>query len=229
MSRIKFGGVVVLLLLSVVSLRAQSLKDLFSKESAKDAVTSVTGGLTLKGSSIVGEWDYVKPAVSLSSDSALKGVAGSIAMTQVEDKMAVYCSKVGITAGKFGFVFKSDGTFTSDVSGKSLGGSYSVDSASGKISLTYKAVKLVNIGTITAAATLTDDTLSMLFPLESLVKLLSAAAASSSFSELKALSTIAEKYKGINAGFSLSGKAVISGGDAVEEVEKAVDLLDKLF
>ncbi len=231
MKKIKVFSIAMALMVSSASLRAQGFKDFFSSGSASDVVASVTGGITVTNSSIVGEWKYVEPAVELSSDSALTDVAGSLASSQLEDKLSTYCEKVGISAGKFAFVFNSDGSFTSNVGNKSLGGTYNVDSETGKISLSYKAVRAVNIGTLTASTTLTSNSLSLLFPADNLLKLLSAVASISSKPELKALSTLTKQYDGISLGFSLSGTAVVDSSNAsvATGVDKAVNALGKFF
>ncbi len=230
MNKTKVFSAVFALMFSCASLNAQSFKDILTSSTTSDVVSSVTGGLTITDSNIVGTWKYVEPAVELKSDSALSNAAGSLASSQIEDKLNKYCSKVGITAGKFAFVFNSDGTFTSNVGSKSLGGSYSVDSETGKITLSYKAINTIKIGTLTASTTLTSNSLALLFPADNLLKLLSAVASVSSRAELQLVKTITEQYNGVGVGFSFSGKvATTSAASTATDVKNAVNAISKFF
>ncbi|MFI3333237.1 MAG: DUF4923 family protein [Rikenellaceae bacterium] len=231
MNRSKLLLVAVAMLLSSVSLRAQSITDLISSGSVSDVVTSVTGGLTISSSNIVGEWNYVEPAVELSSESLVSSAAGTVVSSQIESKLDTYCSKVGITSGDFAFVFNSDNTFTSNIGSRSLGGSYSVDGTSGTITLKYSAVSSINIGSLTASTTLTSTSLSLLFPADKLLSLFSALASSSSDGDLQLLSSLSEQYDGISIGFMLSGKVATdsSTSSTASQVESAVNAISKFF
>ncbi len=231
MNRSKFLVAAVAMLLSSLSLKAQSLTDIISSTSVSDIVSSVTGGLTITSSNIVGEWNYVEPAVELTSESLVSSAAGTVVSSQIESKLDSYCSKVGITAGDFAFVFSSDNTFTSNIGSKSLGGSYSVDGTNGTITLNYSAVSSINVGSLTATATLTSTSLSLLFPADKLLSLFSALASSSSDSDLQLLSSLSEQYDGINIGFMLSGQVVTesSTSSTASQVESAVSAISKFF
>ncbi len=239
MNKTKFLVATIALLFSTISLSAQSLSDIVSAVSSSsstsstvsDIVSSVTGGLTVSASSIAGEWDYVEPAVELSSESLLTSAAGSVVSSQIESKLDTYCSKVGISAGQFAYVFSSDGTFTSNIGSKSLGGTYTVDSDNSTITLNYTAISSISIGSLTASTTLTSTSLSLLFPADKLLTLFSAVASASGSSELATLSALTEQYDGISLGFSLSGEAVTttSSSTTSSTVQSAVSALSNLF
>ncbi len=232
MNRSKLFVATLMLLFTTSTLSAQSLSDLFSSSSVEDVITTVTGGTTLSAAKIVGEWDYVQPAVELSSDSIVSTAAGSVVSSQIETKIESVCSKVGISSSSFAFVFSSDGSFTSNIGSKQLGGSYSVDADAGEITLTYSAVSSINIGSLTASATLTSSSLSLLFPADKLLSLLSALGSSSSNSEIELLSSLVSEYNGMNLGFELAGEAA---EDSTEEsstaskIEDAVSTISKWF
>ncbi|MFI3285871.1 MAG: DUF4923 family protein [Rikenellaceae bacterium] len=227
MNRSKLLFATFALFISSFSLHAQSLSDIISAASSSDVVSSVTGGITLSNDKIVGEWDYVQPAVELDSDSVVSTAAGSLVSSQIEAKLSTYCTKVGIKAGSFAFVFGSGNTFTSNIGSKQLSGTYTIDAESGTITFNYSASTL-NIGKLTANATLTSSSLSLLFNADKLLSLFSALGSSSN-EELQLLSSLSEQYNGLKLGFELKGEVVESASSTTDKVESAIDAVSKWF
>ena len=86
-----------------VHTNAQSLKDILSSSTVKDAVTSLTGGKSVTSANLSGTWNYVNPAVLLEGDNALKNVAAGAASGEIEKKLQSYCDKIGIKSGTFSY------------------------------------------------------------------------------------------------------------------------------
>ncbi|MDO4756575.1 MAG: DUF4923 family protein, partial [Parabacteroides sp.] len=116
---------------------AQSLMDILKSSTVKDAVASVTGGMKLTVDELSGTWTYVKPAVNLKGDDALKNVAGSLATSELEKKLKENCEKVGVSEGMFSYTFNTDSTFNCNLKGKSLGGTYSLDTEAKTIQMKF--------------------------------------------------------------------------------------------
>lgn len=70
-----------------VHTNAQSLKDILSSSTVKDAVTSLTEGKSVTSANLSGTWNYVNPAVLLEGDNALKNVAAGAASGEIEKKL----------------------------------------------------------------------------------------------------------------------------------------------
>ncbi len=222
----------LVLLLGSSALKAQSLSDLFSSTSATDVVASVTGGSSITASNVEGEWDYVSPAVELSSDNVLTSAAGAVVTSQLESKLSDVCTKAGIEAGTFAFVFNSDMTFTSNVKGKNLGGSYTVDADNGTITLNYGVYNTITIGSLTANVTLVSSSMSLLFAADKLLDLISAISTVSSNDTIATVAALAEQYNGVKMGFELNGGSTSTSttSTAVEAATSAAtSALSKLF
>ncbi|MFI3268220.1 MAG: DUF4923 family protein [Rikenellaceae bacterium] len=191
------------LMLSSQAIKAQTLTNIISTVSS--AVTAVTGGETLSASGIAGTWTYNEPAMELESDGILSSVAGSAVATQLESQLSTQFEKVGITSGTFSFTFASDLSFSCTVKGKSLSGTYTIDSANSKIALKFSAAGTVNIGTMNAYATLSGSSLSLLFSADALLTFIEKVSSlTSSSASLSTIASLAENYDGLLLGFGLT-------------------------
>ncbi|MFI3281355.1 MAG: DUF4923 family protein [Rikenellaceae bacterium] len=218
----------MILLFGSTALKAQSISDLFSSTSVTDVVASVTGGTTLSSSNVTGEWNYVSPAVELSSDSVLTSAAGAVATSQIESELSDLCTKVGIEPGTFAFVFNDDLTFTSNVKSRDLSGTYTIDSTNSQITLKYSALGTISIGTLTADTTLIGDSMSLLFNADKLLSLISAIGSISSNESVQLLSSLAEQYDGVKLGFELATESTVEES-TTSAVESAVSAISKWF
>ncbi len=181
----------------------QSLKDILKSSTVKDAITSVTGGSKLTAESLQGTWTYVNPALQLKGDNALKNIAGSVASSELEKKLSEYCAKVGIVEGVFNYTFSSDSTFTSQLKGKTLSGTYSVNAEESTIEFHYGKLGKSKLTTMTANVVLSGDQLSLLFNADKLLDFLSKLSSVSSNSTLKTINSLMSQYDGMMLGFEL--------------------------
>lgn len=178
------------------------LKSAANSSTIKSAVESATG-ISLNAS-IIGTWTYTGSAVSLKSDNKLTKIAGNAAVASVSDKLDGYLEKIGIREGTFGYTFASDSTFTTTFKGKTLKGTYSI-SQDGK-RLTMKYGSQMQLLSMTGEMSVTASSCRILFEADELMtflKRVSKVAGTRSSSGMAALSTVLDKYDGVNLGFEL--------------------------
>ena len=192
------------LLFLVTGVQAQSLKDILNSSAVRDAVTAVTGGKQLSVENLAGTWTYVNPAIQLEGDNALKNVAASVAASEIEKKLNEYCAKVGIEAGAFNYTFNADSTFTSQLKGRTLNGTYSFNAEEKTIELKYGKLSKLNLATMTAYVVLSDDQLSLLFNVDKLLDFLTKLSSLSDNTALQTINKLASEYDGMKLGFELS-------------------------
>lgn len=178
------------------NVQAQSLKDLFNKENIEKVVNAVSGKST--AIDITGTWTFTGSAIEFESDNMLQKAGGTVAASAAEKKLNEQLGKVGIKSGKMSFTFNADSTFTSNVSGKKLSGTYSYDSSTEKMNL--KFAKLVSFNT---QINCTSTNMDMLFNSDKLLKLITYLASKSNNSTLKSISSLADSYDGMLLGFSM--------------------------
>ena len=199
-----FELTVCALLFLVTGVQAQSLKDIWNSSAVKDAVTAVTGGKQLSVENLAGTWTYVNPAIQLEGDNALKNVAASVAASEIEKKLNEYCAKVGIEAGAFNYTFNADSTFTSQLRGRTLNGTYSFNAEEKTIELKYGKLSKLNLATMTAYVVLSDNQLSLLFNVDKLLDFLTKLSSLSDNTALQTINKLASEYDGMKLGFELS-------------------------
>lgn len=181
----------------------QSLKDILKSSAVKDAVTAVTGGKTLSIENLAGTWTYTSPAVQLEGDNALKNVTGSVATAELEKKMKEQCAKVGIVEGTFKYTFNTDNTFTCVLKGRTLSGTYTLDTSAKTVTMNFGKTSKLQLAKMTASVTLADDQLSLLYDADKLLNFLTKLSSLTSNSTVQTLSSLANQYDGMKLGFEL--------------------------
>lgn len=183
---------------------AQSLMDILKSSTVKDAVASVTGGMKLSVDNLSGTWTYVKPAVNLKGDDALKNVAGSLATSELEKKLEENCEKVGISEGMFSYTFNTDSTFNCNIKGKSLNGTYSLNAEAKTVQMKFgsKSGKL-NLLKMNAEVVLMNNQLTLLFEADKLLDFLAKLSSLSGSATLQSITKLTDQYDGISLGFEL--------------------------
>ncbi len=187
-----------------MSVKAQSLSDLLNSSTVSDIVDDLLGGGTATSSNVVGTWSYSAPAVELTSTSTLAAAAGTAITSKVESTLSSYCEKAGITAGKLIVTMGSDSSFSFALSGgKSVSGTYSITDGVATFSFTASSISL---GSIDSKASVSGDSLSLLFTADKLLSLVTSLSNSSS-STLSSLSSVISNYDSmlVGLGFTQSG------------------------
>lgn len=174
----------------------------------KDAVENLAGTLLqqsdLSVADLVGTWKYNAPACEFQSDDLLKKAGGSLVSNQIEEKLAGIYSKVGLTADQFSYTFAADSSFTCQLKDRSISGTVSKEEDSEQFILHYNAVEgLLNIGSVKVFIQKGENTLSIMYEADKLLKILSAIGSATQNTTLNTIGQIAEGYDGLLVGYEL--------------------------
>ena len=145
-------------------------------------------------------WKYSKPGCAFTSENLLAKAGGEIAASKIEEDLSKYYSKFGFSKSNTYFTFKTDGTFSAKIDGKSWNGTYTFDEKTHAIQL--KGLLLSASG----FATRTTNGISLLFEqkkLLTLVKTLSKLNLTGS-TTMSAVSSIVDNYDGVRVGFEMT-------------------------
>lgn len=183
----------IVLMMTAVPCKAQSLKDLLGK--ATEVVQAVTGTGSVN---MEGTWVYSGSSIEFESDNLLSKAGGSVAANAAEKKLNEYLTKVGIKEGNTKFAFAQDSTFTVTWNGKVKKGTYSYDASTKKVTLAFG--KLL---TIHPKLTATNSELDLLFEADKLLKLITYLTSKSGNSTLQGISSLANNYDGMLMGLAL--------------------------
>lgn len=143
-------------------------------------------------------WKYSKPGCAFISENLLAKAGGEIAANKVEEKLSEYYSKFGFSSSNTYFTFKTDGTFTAKIDGKSWQGNYTFDEKTHAIQM--KGLIL----SMSGYATKTANGISLLFDQKKLLNLIKTMGALKGSSTLSAIGTIANNYDGMRVGFEMT-------------------------
>ena len=143
-------------------------------------------------------WKYSKPGCAFTSENLLAKAGGEIAANKVEEKLSEYYSNFGFSGSNTYFTFNTDGTFTSNIDGKSWQGNYTFDEKTHAIQM--KGLLL----SMSGYATKTTNGISLLFDQKKLLNLIKTMGALKGSSTLSAIGTIANNYDGMRVGFEMS-------------------------
>lgn len=192
------------------------LKDLLNavssqsgKSDAGDALGklgSVISGLTASSdfelTDLQGTWAYESPAVTFQSDNALQKVGGAAAATAIEQKLAPYYAKAGITAMKL--TVNEDMTFEMALKRGTLKGTVSKDD-NGNLEFHFSAFGKINLGKVGAYATKSFNSLNLTFDISKLISIVKTVSSVANISSLNTINSLLSSYEGIYAGFKLKG------------------------
>jgi len=159
---------------------------------------SFIGSTTVKAQDLVGTWNYSTPGCAFSTENMLAKAGGEVAAAEIKQKLASPFSTVGIKKGNTSITFNSNNTFTATVAGKQMGGNYTFDEATQKITL---QMLLLNVN---CYAKKNSDGIGILFESSKLLTLLQTAATLSGNSTLNTLSDLSKHYDGVRMGFDMT-------------------------
>lgn len=160
---------------------------------------SLLGNTTLSQKDIIGTWHYSSADCVFESENFLMKAGGEVAAAKVEEKINATLTKLGLTGEQITFTFNTDNTYTASIKGRVIQGTYALDVANKKLTLTY----LNGLGTITPQIAKTGNKMSLLYDADKLLKFLTTISAVSNNSTLKSLSTLLESYDGMLIGWEL--------------------------
>jgi len=166
--------------LCCVSLSAQSFGDLLKKASdglnlgstAKDYVSALLGKDKVTAEDLVGTWTYSEPVLVLESDQVLGKIGGAVMAQTAEKKLSSVMEKIGVKPGVVKMTFNSDGTYTCELNGHTIRGTYEVQDATltlKKLNFTALSANVKKTGNSLQLAVQADKLLTLVSSLTSIV------------------------------------------------------------
>ena len=160
--------------LCCVSLSAQSFGDLLKKASdglnlgstAKDYVSALLGKDKVTAEDLVGTWTYSEPVLVLESDQVLGKIGGAVMAQTAEKKLSSVMEKIGVKPGVVKMTFNSDGTYTCELNGHTIRGTYEVQDA-------ILTLKKLNFTALSANVKKTGNSLQLAVQADKLLTLVS--------------------------------------------------------
>lgn len=196
-----------------------------STKSTSTSTSNVLGGLgnlvagllgtdKVNQKSIVGTWNYAKPAVVFESEDLLTNVGGMAAGKAVEEKLQTYLDKIGFTAGKVKMTFNEDGTGKITYGSKNIPFQWSVaDSdltinlASGTLSMFTSSSNLSKYTSFKMNCKVNLTNIQLSFKADKLLqfisKVVSAAGSATNNSTISTITSLANKVDGMYLGLTL--------------------------
>ena len=161
-----------------------------------NVLTSLLSGTT-KAESLVGTWTYSAPKVVFESENVLAKIGSTVASSKIESTLESQLKKVGFTAGATKMTFNSDNTCSLNVGGKDWAGTYQFDASTKTMTVTGA----FGVGTMKCTATVSGNSLYMLFDADALLKLATNLTSNTSSSSI---STILKSYNGLKLGWTMT-------------------------
>ncbi len=202
------GNVGSALLSNAVSGSTTGTTTTTTTSSSTSSTTSLLGSLlsgilgsssSLSQSDILGTWSYTGSDCVFESENFLMKAGGEVAASKIESQMNSSLEKIGIKQGACSFTFNSDNTYTATIGGRTISGSYSLDTANKKITMTY----LAGIGKMTPHIAKSGNKLSLLIESDKLLTLAKGASALSNGTAMKTVSSLLSSYDGMLVGLQL--------------------------
>lgn len=162
---------------------------------------NVLGTKDIKLENLVGTWTYSSPAISLESDNALQKIGGAAATGAIEQKLAPYYQKAGVT--DLVLTVNQDYTFTMKMRMATMSGVIEKEENGGLI-FNFKAFNKINLGKVQTMASLAGNSLTLTFDVSKLKSVVEKVATVSNNQTFKSVSTLLSAYEGIYAGFKVT-------------------------
>lgn len=202
MRKIKtFSAVVVFAITTSVTLAScgagSLLQTIGSGGTLANAFTSVIGLDKVTKQGLVGTWKYDGPGCAFTSKNLLAKAGGEVAATKIEQELAPYLQKTGLSAQNTFVSFNEDGTFKATIAGKNISGTWTLDEETAKVSM--KTLLL----TINCYAKREYGGIALLFESKKLLNMLQILATMSGNDTVKKVGELSKNYDGIRLGFDI--------------------------
>lgn len=162
-----------------------------------NAFTSVIGLDKVTKQGLVGTWKYDGPGCAFTSKNLLAKAGGEVAATKIEQELAPYLQKTGLSAQNTFVSFNEDGTFKAAIAGKNISGTWTLDEETAKVSM--KTLLL----TINCYAKREYGGIALLFESKKLLNMLQILATMSGNDTVKKVGELSKNYDGIRLGFDM--------------------------
>ena len=159
---------------------------------------SVLGLNKVTESTLIGTWKYAQPGCAFTSENLLAKAGGEVAAQKVKSELLTQYSNMGINSSNTYFTFKEDKTFSGKVAGKSVNGTYVLNTNNGQITLKTLLFSLngyVNLNT---------SGMSLLFESQKLLSILQTVGSMSGNASVATISEVSKNYDGVRLGFDLT-------------------------
>ena len=175
---------------------------LTSGNTINNLLSTFLGGVPINEESLYGTWTYQGVDVAFESENLLAKAGGAVAAGTVEQKIDEQLQKFGIKPGSVKFTFNKDHTFTANLGGKNISGTYTFDPKTRQLNL----VAALGLFNQTATVGTNGKGISLLFPADKLLALATTAGSllGQSNSTISALSSLLQNYKGMQIGLGLT-------------------------
>ncbi|MBQ3324432.1 MAG: DUF4923 family protein [Muribaculaceae bacterium] len=157
----------------------------------------VIGHVKLDQRELVGTWVYSEPGCAFTSENLLAKAGGSVAATQVKQRLATVYNSVGIASNNTYFAFDQNGRFEAKVRGIPLSGTYTFEPNNSKINLK------TTLFTIPAFVTRTTNGLSLTMESKKLLNVLQTVTALTGNSTLSTVGELSKNFDGVRMGFDM--------------------------
>ena len=179
-----------------------------------DFVAGLLGTDKVNQKSLIGTWNYTRPAVVFESENMLTNVGGMAAGKAAEDKLQTYLDKIGFTAGKVKMTFNEDGTGKVTYGSKNISFQWSVTDSDLTINLASSTLSKFTSGSnlskytsfkMNCKVNLTNIQLSFKADklLDFISKIVSAAGTATNNSTISTIAGLANKVDGMYLGLTL--------------------------
>lgn len=175
---------------------------LTSQNTFDNLLSALLGGTKLTEEALYGNWTYQGVDVAFESESLLSKAGGVVAAGTIEQKIDEQLQKYGIKPGAVKFTFNQDHTFTANLGGKALTGTYTYNPETRQINL----VAALGLFNQTATVGSSAKGISLLFPADKLLTIAQMAGGllGQSNSTISALTSLVGNYKGMQIGLALA-------------------------
>lgn len=175
---------------------------LTNQNTLSNLLSTFLGGVTLNEEALYGTWTYQGVDVAFESENLLAKAGGAVAAGTVEQKIDEQLQKFGIKPGAVKFTFNKDHTFTANLGGKNVSGTYTFDPKTRQLNL----VAALGLFNQTATVGTNGKGISLLFPADKILSLAQVVGGllGQSNSTIGALSSLLTNYKGMQIGLGLT-------------------------
>ena len=166
-------------------------------ETISNIIYNVIGLSKLNEQDLYGTWSYESPGCAFTSDKLLAQAGGEVAAKRIEDELQQTYTKLGINGGNTSFTFNQDKTFSANIGGKKINGTYVYNKSDSSIK--FKTLLLSTTGYVTRNA----KGVSLVFESKKLLSVLQMLASVSGNSTLSTIGDLSKNYDGVRLGFDL--------------------------
>lgn len=164
-------------------------------------VESLTATSKLTPADLVGTWTYSSPAVTFDSDNALQKIGGAAATATLEQKIAPYYQRAGVT--NLVLTVDADSSFTMKTKLFTVKGTIATAPDEGKLIFNFKAFNKIKIGEVSTMVSKSGDTVALTFDASRLQGIVTKISALSQNASVQSLAKLFASYDGVYVGFKL--------------------------